>query len=151
MQKIGEKTAEIDRSGMHPKPIGRAWERFDIYSTVETHQRRYPDAEFTYNGSDDHEIQVRNAELFKNALDEAITNAIEHTGQSQPEVTIAVHRDLDADQFRISVIDTGPGIPEPRTAGNQVRKGDRPRSQSWDRVMGDGVDNHNTRWRINDC
>jgi len=45
MQKIGEKTAEI-RSVWDASETHRAWERFDIYSTVETHQRRYPDAEF---------------------------------------------------------------------------------------------------------
>jgi len=74
MQKIGEKTAEI-RSVWDASETHRAWERFDIYYCCRNASATVSDAgHLRDNGSDDHEIQVRNAELFKNALDEAITN-----------------------------------------------------------------------------
>ena len=111
MQKIGEKTAEI-RSIWNPAKTHEMWERFDIASLVETYQRQYPDADISWTGADDGDIQVRNAELFENAMDEAVTNAIEHTEQSPPEVTITIHRDTDIDQVKITVADNGPGIPE---------------------------------------
>jgi len=66
----------------------------------------------TCTSGDTGDIHVRNTELFTNAIDEAITNAIKHTEQPIPEVAITVQRDLGADQFRITIADNGPGVPE---------------------------------------
>ncbi|WP_138005004.1 PAS domain-containing protein [Halalkalirubrum salinum] len=110
MRKIAEKTAEI-RSIWDPGEDHRTWDRFDIGSVAESYRYQYPDAVITPAVGDDGEIQVRNAELYKKALDEAVENAIVHTDQSPPEVTIAVHRDPDANQLRIRVADNGPGVP----------------------------------------
>jgi len=111
MQNIGEKTAEIrsiwDRAETHER-----WEQLDIESLVETYQRQYPDVNITCTSGDTGDIHVRNTELFTNAIDEAITNAIKHTEQPIPEVAITVQRDLGADQFRITIADNGPGVPE---------------------------------------
>lgn len=111
MQKIAEKTAEI-RSIWDPAESLDMWAQLDIASLVEPYQRQYPDAEITCRIEWEDTIQIRDAELFKNAMDEAVTNAIEHSEQSPPEVTITVQRDADADQFHLSVADNGPGIPE---------------------------------------
>lgn len=110
MQKIAEKTAEI-RSIWDPSEDHRTWDQFDIGSVAETYRRQYPDAVITTTVDDARKLQVRNAELFKKALDEAVENAITHTDQSPPEVTIGVHQDQDANQLRIRVADNGPGIP----------------------------------------
>lgn len=83
-----------------------------IKSLVETYQRQYPDAHVGCIVADDGDIQIRNAALFKKALAEAVENAIEHTDQSTPEVTITVQRELDANHLRIHVADNGAGIPD---------------------------------------
>lgn len=111
MQNIGEKTAEIrsiwDRAETHER-----WEQLDIESLVETYQRQYRDVNITCTGGDTRDIHVRNTELFTNAIDEAVKNAIKHTEQPIPKVEITVQRDLGADQFRITIADNGPGVPE---------------------------------------
>lgn len=111
MQKIAEKTTEVrsiwDRAETH-----ETWDRLDMEALVETYRRQYPDADITCTIDWDGDVPVRNAELLEEAIDEAVTNAIQHTEQSPPEVTITVQRDPDADQVRIRVADNGPGIPE---------------------------------------
>ncbi len=109
MRNVAEKTAEI-RSIWSQADDSERWEQLDLESVLQTYQRQYPDAEITCRLADTEAVQVRNAELFKKALEEAVTNAIEHTDRSPPEVTITFHRDPDDDQFRISVADNGPGI-----------------------------------------
>ncbi|WP_280535971.1 PAS domain-containing protein [Halopenitus sp. POP-27] len=111
MQETAEKTAKI-RSIWDPAETPGTWDRLDMASLVETYQRQYPDADITCTCEGDGDVQVRNAELFKTAMDEAIVNAIEHTDHSPAEVTITVQRDPDADQLRIRVADNGPGIPD---------------------------------------
>ena len=111
LKKIAEKTAEIrtirDQTDAHT-----TWDRLDVRPLVETYQRQYPDAIITCTGEETVRIPVQNAELFKLALDEAVTNAIEHADQSPAEVTITIQREMDANQLRIRVADNGPGIPE---------------------------------------
>nr|WP_259371231.1 PAS domain-containing protein [Natranaeroarchaeum aerophilus] len=109
MRNVAEKTAEI-RSIWSQAEDSERWEQLDLESVLQTYQRQYPDAEITCRLADTEAIQVRNAELFKKALEEAVTNAIEHTDRSPPDVTITFHRDPDDDQFRLSVADNGPGI-----------------------------------------
>ena len=111
LKKIAEKTAEI-RSVWDPTDPHRAWDRLDIRSLVETYQRQYPDANITCPAEENASIDVQNTELFEIALDEAVTNAIEHADQSPAEVTITIQREPDASQLRIRVADNGPGIPE---------------------------------------
>jgi len=111
MQTIAEKTAEI-RSVWDPGETHERWDLLDVASLVESYRRRHPDVEFACSIVDDEHVQIRNAALFKKAIDEAVTNAIDHADRSPAEVTITVHRDPDADQLRITVADNGPGIPE---------------------------------------
>jgi len=111
MQKVAEKTAEV-RSIWDQANHTEVWERFDIESVVDTYQRQYPDAEIRDRLAGRGDMQVRNADLFEKALDEAVENAIKHADRSPPEVTITFHRDRGVDQFRVRVADNGPGIPE---------------------------------------
>ena len=112
MQKIAEKTAEI-RAIWDPTEDNQSWDRLNIASLVETYQRQYPDADITSTIEDGMvDIHVRNRKLFTKAMDEAVENAISHNDQTPPEVTITVQRKPDSDQFRITVADNGPGIPE---------------------------------------
>jgi len=110
MQKIAEKTADI-RSIWDPADTHETWDQLDVRSLVDTYQRQYPDADISCTIEDNGCIEVRNAELFKTAMGEAVTNAIEHTGRSPAEVTITTEQDPDSNQFRIRVADNGPGIP----------------------------------------
>jgi PAS domain S-box-containing protein len=110
MQKIAEKTAEV-RSIWDPAETHGTWERLKIEPLVAGYQRQYPDVDINYFCEDNGEIQVRHAELFKKAIDEAVTNAIKHTDQSSPEVRISLQRNLDAKQLQISTADNGAGIP----------------------------------------
>jgi len=101
----------------------------------------------TCTSGDTGDIHVRNTELFTNAIDEAITNAIKHTEQPIPEVAITVQRDLGADQFRITIADNGPGVPE--LERHAINSGEEtPLGQSWDWVVGDEVDYNDARWRV---
>ncbi|MCU4750895.1 PAS domain-containing protein [Halobacteria archaeon AArc-curdl1] len=111
LEKIAEKTADI-RKIWEPTEDHQTWDRLDIEALIETYQRQYPDANIITVNNKIKEINVRNANLFKQAMDEAVDNAIKHTDQSPPEVTITIHRDSDARLVRISVADNGSGIPE---------------------------------------
>jgi signal transduction histidine kinase len=57
-------------------------------------------------------FHVRNADLFEQAIDEAVENAVKHGDQSPPEVAITADRSSDPEYVYISVADNGPGIPE---------------------------------------
>jgi signal transduction histidine kinase len=111
MKNIAEKTAEI-RSIWDPTETHERVDRLDIELIVETYQQQYPDADITCAAEDTGEVPVQNGELFKMAMNEAVTNAIEHADQSPPEVTITTQRNPDASKLRITVADNGPGIPE---------------------------------------
>jgi PAS domain S-box-containing protein len=111
MQKIAGKTADI-REIWDPTEDHRAWDGLDIETLIETYQRQYPDTEITGGIDGDGVIQVRNAELFEQALNEAVENAIDHVDRSTPAVTITVHRDPNTDQVCVSVADNGSGMPE---------------------------------------
>ncbi|MGQ4555697.1 PAS domain-containing protein [Halobellus sp. GM3] len=110
MQKIAERTAEI-RTIWDPTEAHETWGHLDIESLIETYRQQYPDADITTTIDDGGDIRLRNAELFEKAIDEAVKNAINHTDQSPPAVTITVQRDPATNQLRITVADNGPGIP----------------------------------------
>lgn len=111
MKKISEKTAEI-RAIWDLTENHRSWDRFDIQTLVEAYQQQYPNAKITSTTGNVGEIQVRNTELFKKAIDEAVENAVKHADQVPPEVTITVENEPDAERVRVTVADNGPGIPE---------------------------------------
>ena len=89
----------------------RTWNRVDIETLVEAYRSQYADAKITARIDSDEVIHVRNVDLFEQALEEAVENAVKHSEQSRPEVAITVDRESDADYVYISVADNGPGIP----------------------------------------
>jgi PAS domain S-box-containing protein len=111
MRKIAEKTAAI-RSVWDPSEDHRTWDSLDIGAFLETYRTQYPDAELTVDIEGIETLRVRNADLFEQAMDEAVKNAIENADRSPPGVAITAQRDSDAGQVQISVADDGPGIPE---------------------------------------
>ena len=111
MKNIAEKTADI-RTIWDPGEANETWDELDIAPLIDTYQQRYPDAEITASTDGNERIQLRNAALFKKAMDEAIENAITHNDQPSPVVTITVEHDPEVQRLRIRVADNGPGIPE---------------------------------------
>jgi PAS domain S-box-containing protein len=111
LQKIADKTAYI-RQILNPTEYQQTWGRLDIEALAETYRTQYPDATITTRMDHDEGIEIRNTDLFEQALNEAVENAISHTDRSPPEVTISVHRDASDDQVCISVADNGPGMPD---------------------------------------
>jgi PAS domain S-box-containing protein len=111
MQKIAEKIADI-REIWDPTEDRQTWDRLDIETLIDAYRSQYPDVTITARIDGEPAIHVRNAELFEQALDEAVENAIKHVDQSSPAVTITVRRDPDANQVCVSVADNGSGIPE---------------------------------------
>lgn len=73
---------------------------------------QYADAELTASIDSNEPIYVRNADLFEQAIDEAIENIVKHADQSPPEVVIMIDRDSNPEYVYISVADNGPGIPD---------------------------------------
>lgn len=110
MQKIAETTRRI-RTIWQTDATHRMWERLDVESVVDSYQREYPGASISYSDGGVGVIQVRNAELLENALDEAVANAIKHA-DNYPEITIGLEQDQYNQQVRITIADNGPGIPE---------------------------------------
>ena len=110
MQKIAETTRRI-RTIWQTDTTHRMWERLNVESVVDSYQREYPDASISYSDEGVGVIQVRNAELLENALDEAVENAIKHA-DNYPEVTIGLEQDQYDQQVRITIADNGPGIPK---------------------------------------
>ena len=90
----------------------QTWDRLDIETLIEAYRRQYAGTEITAQIDSDAVIHVRNVDLFEQALDEAVENAVTHSDQSPPEVAITIDRDSDVDQVYISVADNGPGIPD---------------------------------------
>ncbi len=90
----------------------QAWHRLNIEALVEANQRQYVDANITARIDSDALIHVRNVNLFEQAFDEAVENAVKHSDQSSPEIAIRIDRDSDADYVHISVADNGPHIPD---------------------------------------
>ena len=90
----------------------QTWDRLDIETLIEAYRRQYAGTEITAQIDSDAVIHVRNVDLFEQALDEAVENAVTHSDQSPPEVAITIDRDSDPDHVYISVADNGPGIPD---------------------------------------
>lgn len=110
MHKIA-KTVENIREIYDPADKQR-WDRLHIEPLFEAYQSQYVDAELTASIDGDEPIYVRNADLFQQAIDEAVENAVKHADRSPPEVAITIDRHSDPKYVYISVTDNGPGIPD---------------------------------------
>ncbi|WP_338740113.1 PAS domain-containing sensor histidine kinase [Haloplanus salilacus] len=110
MHKIARTTDNI-REIYDPTDEQR-WDRLNIEALFEAYQGQYSDAELTTSIDGDEPIYVRNADLFEQAMDEAVENAVDHGDRSPPEVTMTIDRESDPDYVYISVADNGPGIPD---------------------------------------
>jgi PAS domain S-box-containing protein len=75
---------------------------------VEKARERFPDAEFALHRPDDVTLTVIGS--FRQALDELLTNAVIHSDQQTPSITIDVT--ANDDRVEIQIVDDGPGIPE---------------------------------------
>ena len=77
----------------------------DAVSTV---QERYPQATIRLVG-DDTQLDVRAVSRIETAIEQLVTNAVDHTETEAPTVT--VHLDADVQHVRVAVADDGPGLP----------------------------------------
>lgn len=109
--KLSQKAEQVkrltQRSG-HPGSIDVAR---CVEKVVETIQETYPEADIETQLPES--AIARGTEQLTTALRELCENAIEHSDASSPSVTMRVLKRGDpVDRVEISVIDTGPGIPE---------------------------------------
>ncbi|WP_181690902.1 PAS domain-containing protein [Natronomonas sp. LN261] len=111
MQKIAE-TVDGIREVFAMTDDDQTWNRLNVETLFEAYQNQYADAEITASIDGDGTIYVRNADLLEQAIDEAVENAVKHSDQSSPDVSITVDRESDADYVYISVADNGPRIPD---------------------------------------
>jgi PAS domain S-box-containing protein len=79
-----------------------------IDDTVAATQERNPEAHITVNSSTDR--QIRAMKRIRRALTELLTNAVNHSDQTEPSIEVTVEDGADAVVIRIA--DDGPGIPE---------------------------------------
>jgi PAS domain S-box-containing protein len=79
-----------------------------IDDTVATTREQYPEAHITVEGVTDR--QVRAIESINRALLELLTNAVNHSDQTEPSIEVTVE-DRD-DTVAVLISDDGPGIPE---------------------------------------
>ncbi len=99
------KRLDADESG----PVDLAAE---IATLVETTRQAHPDVRITMTSSD--AAWTTAGPFVTTALEELVTNAIEHADRPDLEIsiTVAVDREDDRDVVRVQVADNGPGIPE---------------------------------------
>jgi PAS domain S-box-containing protein len=93
----------VDEQSSEPIDLGAV-----IDATVTATRERYPKAHITIQGTTDR--QVRAIESINRALTELLTNAVNHSDQTEPSIEITVENRGDAVAVRIA--DDGPGIPE---------------------------------------
>ncbi|WP_181693467.1 PAS domain-containing sensor histidine kinase [Natronomonas sp. LN261] len=79
-----------------------------IEATVVATREQYPDAHITAEGTADR--QVRAIDSINRALTELLTNAVNHSDQTEPSIEVTVENRDDAVDVRVA--DDGPGIPE---------------------------------------
>ena len=75
---------------------------------VESCRSEYPDASFTLSGPD--AVSVRAILELETALEELLTNAVEHNDSERAEVRVDV--DVTPDRVTVDVADDGPRIPD---------------------------------------
>ncbi|QLG50260.1 histidine kinase N-terminal 7TM domain-containing protein [Natrinema halophilum] len=96
---------DADRS----KPVDLA---ADVATLVETTRQAYPDVRITLTNPD--EAWTTAGPVITTALEELVTNAIEHADRPDLEisVTVTVGQEDGRDVVRVRVADNGPGIPD---------------------------------------
>ncbi|SEQ93553.1 histidine kinase N-terminal 7TM domain-containing protein [Natrinema salaciae] len=99
------KQLDVDRS----EPVDLA---ADVATLVETTRRTHPDVRIAFTS--DEEAWTTAGPFITTALEELVTNAIEHADRPDLEISIGVtvEQEDDRDVVRVRVADNGPGIPE---------------------------------------
>lgn len=87
-------------------------EQVDVRPLLETmaanYRDRYPEASITIEGGN---WAIRGTrEVLRRMVDELLENALKHTDQAQPTITLTVSKEV-SDRVSIRIADTGPGIP----------------------------------------
>lgn len=82
-----------------------------VRTQVGTVDEVYPDADVGIEGELP-AVAIRGDELFREALDSVLSNAIEHNDNEVPTVRVSAH--AEGSEATIRVEDDGPGIPESR-------------------------------------
>ena len=93
----------VDEQSPEPVDLGAVTD-----ATVAATREQYPEAHITVEGAAD--WQVRAIESIDRALTELLTNAVNHSDQTEPSIEVTVEDRDDAVAVRIA--DDGPGIPE---------------------------------------
>jgi len=75
---------------------------------LESYEQQHPNVEI--DAELDDQTVVGNEEVLRLALDELLTNAIQHNHQPNPHITVSVHEQKNMQ--KITVVDNGPGIPK---------------------------------------
>lgn len=79
-----------------------------VQDQVAKYRDQYPDADIEISRMDEFEVNVHRE--FSDAVGELIANAIQHSDQSEPSVSITI-RQAAQQNCEIRIADTGPGIP----------------------------------------
>ncbi|GGL37036.1 hypothetical protein GCM10009037_20670 [Halarchaeum grantii] len=89
---------------------------------VEEARTRHPEASITVDVPETAWAQTVPA--IRDAITEAVENAVVHADDAEPTVAVDITCDADSDSVRVSVADTGPGIPDaewdPIVAGDEA-------------------------------
>lgn len=111
MESIADKAARIrslSERTYDPPP----WQVADITTRIDAYRTEYPAATISLAVEVDESVHLPDGEICGLALDEAVENAVRHTGQDAPSVDITVAWADDHDRVAIRVADSGPGIPD---------------------------------------
>lgn len=81
-----------------------------VADVTEQLRKEYPRATVSVDAPEGARAQT--VPLLHDAIHEAVENAIVHTDDPEPHVDVSVGVDEDADYVRVSVADSGPGIPD---------------------------------------
>jgi len=81
-----------------------------LEALIATKRRRNPHAEIAFDGAGNAWVDA--GSVVVSALDELLTNSIEHNDAETPRVGVSVEHDAESGAVRITVSDNGPGIPD---------------------------------------
>jgi PAS domain S-box-containing protein len=106
---LGEKSREFQQVLEGPRRSDRV-DLGPILADLEsTYREEFPEA--TIQVAETDATVSGDKDAFTLAIDELVKNALSHSGEETPHVTVTVS-ESDGDRVSISVTDTGPGIPE---------------------------------------
>lgn len=106
---LAEKTRRFKRVVEYDFTLGRVPLSPVLEDVCNTYRSRYPDATITTD-SVDVSIPLHELEL-ELVLAELVENAVKHSNQDRPHVSVSVDRQRD-ERVSITVADDGPGLPE---------------------------------------